>query len=117
MELISQAPKARNVTAWAIGPGETQIKRLSAESAESRLGYLLFRAFSASEISSSSPGAMPQAVTFRALGAVEISFHSLSKAAVLMKSLCVTDATRFSIGIHHHPMQKMGFDNAATTSG
>jgi hypothetical protein len=40
-----------------------------------------FRAFSASSIHSLPPGALPQAITFRAFGAESLRFHNVSQPA------------------------------------
>ena len=81
------APKARNVTAWAIGPGGVWLRFLALkarnESGTSEILNVfsrdsLFRAFSASGIVMTFTQALPWAITFRAFGAENPEFsHKL----------------------------------------
>ncbi len=64
-----EAPKARNVTAWAIGPGRDRSESgeaLKARNDNQEICYVAPSALDPS-IDSQGPGALPQAVTFRAL--------------------------------------------------
>jgi hypothetical protein len=84
------APKARNVKAWAIGPGETIQNLLSAKGAKYgcpldndnyfRMTRTYFAPSALPGIHEPLPGALPQAVTFRAFGAASRSFHTVSTA-------------------------------------
>jgi hypothetical protein len=86
VEAPVSAPTARNVIAWAIGPGQNQLKPPSAESAKyvsrqsddccflSTVSISRLQRFQNSF--SFAPGALPQAVTFRAFGAKTSVFTS-----------------------------------------
>jgi hypothetical protein len=73
------------VKAWAIGPGGTKINFLALKARNAAGGrfihwrfyrYFTFRAFSAFTINNPHPGALPQAITFRAFGAKKPEFYT-----------------------------------------
>jgi hypothetical protein len=81
------APKARNVKAWAIGPGGS-VEIFLALKARNMAGPFIISAiratrtyFALSALLRSEPWALPQAVTFRAVGAATRSFHTISVAS------------------------------------